>query len=967
MALPDAGSFSLAPTRIFRKMTSQDARRKWMLFRQLIGVMLFLCAPLYAQKNSTFTVKGVVTEIGNKPVDIAYIVFNNSVSVLSDQDGSFQIKNVKLGEYEYYVSCLGYEEVRGKFKFITGKEVLRVQVKPLVLALDEVTVTAKNAPGSKSKIGQDAIRHIQPKSLADMLQLLPGGLTTNPTLNEAAQAQIREIGSDNNNALGTAVLLDGIPLSNDANLQSLSPTKSGLGSTNTANGMNDQTTAGRGVDLRTVAADNIESVEVIRGIPSAEYGNLTSGVVIVKTKSGKTPLEVKFKADPFSKLVYAGKGFNLKRGGAINFGIDWSQSYGDTRRHYLGYDRITASLGYSNIFNAQGEHPVTFNFRSSFYSNIKDRKSDPQMNELQLNFKNENAGVRMAVNGNVKMDNWLTALNYDLSAEFSRSLDSNHNWVSNPDGVITNSMVSGVAPAQFLNKAYFSDYKIEGKPFSVYARVKGHRYIQLSDEAYTNLKAGIDYKMDGNRGEGLTFDMANPPQAMGAHTLRPRSYKDIPTVHILSGFLEDVMNVRLGSTTLNVVGGVRFSNMFLDKEKSGRNSIFVTEPRINLSYTLLDKQNNSLFDDLSITGGFGLSNKMPTLVYLYPDNTYYDNISLSRLGDTESQSLALMTTTVVTDTKNTDLKPLKSRKWEVGMNFRIGKVNGYVTYFNEKYRNEFGFSSNLVWLKYNHYNLPHGADNLSFRNGQVHYTLNGQNHTATTSAIVDMDTWGRPDNNSKSDKHGIEYGFNFGTLPFIKTSLNVDGAWFHINRQGTQDHLRYLNRNYDFVPVMPAGEGTIQNRINTNFRFITHIPKVSMIFTTTVQVVWHEDIKSIYQGGKGEDLYHLSSDGERFIVSPQGFYDRQGGYTQWQPSFENHPDYQLMNGSYMLYGFKADTVHPWVLLNFRFTKELGRIAELSFTANNFANTSKWHINDNTKGKRQLYPDMYFGAELKFKF
>ena len=40
--------------------------------------------------------------------------------------------------------------------------------------------------------------------------------------------------------------------------------------------------------------------------------------------------------------------------------------------------------------------------------------------------------------------------------------------------------------------------------------------------------------------------------------------------------------------------------------------------------------------------------------------------------------------------------------------------------------------------------------------------------------------------------------------------------------------------------------------------------------------------------------------------------------------------------------------------------------ELSFTANNFTNTRKWHTNKHTLAKRQLYPDMYFGAELKIK-
>ena len=44
-----------------------------------------------------------------------------------------------------------------------------------------------------------------------------------------------------------------------------------------------------GTDLRQISADNIDNVEVVRGIPSAEYGDLTSGLVIVHSKVGLTP------------------------------------------------------------------------------------------------------------------------------------------------------------------------------------------------------------------------------------------------------------------------------------------------------------------------------------------------------------------------------------------------------------------------------------------------------------------------------------------------------------------------------------------------------------------------------------------------------------------------------------------------------------------------------------------------------
>ena len=220
---------------------------------------------------------------------------------------------------------------------IKGKRTqLDIRLSRLALNLAGVTVTAKQqAMGSKSLIDQQAVRHIQPKSVSDLMQLVPGSLTSNPSLNDLGQATVREISSNDNNAMGTAVIIDGTPISNDANLQAIAPTMHGKNSAPNATDMNNQTTAGRGADLRTISADNIESMEVIRGIPSVEYGNLTSGVVIVKTKSGRSPLGAKLKADPFSKLLWAGKGFSLGNG-TMNVGLDWSQSYADTRRHYKG-------------------------------------------------------------------------------------------------------------------------------------------------------------------------------------------------------------------------------------------------------------------------------------------------------------------------------------------------------------------------------------------------------------------------------------------------------------------------------------------------------------------------------------------------------------------------------------------------------------------------------------------------------
>lgn len=942
------------------------------VFLSLLAAALLFCTEAGAQGARRAGVggsslEGIVTSSDGKPVETASVVLNNSLFTLTDAKGHFKFANVPAGELDYYVSCLGYTEARGKITLKgDGTDRLNVKLQQRSLSLKGVTVTARQqAMGSKSIIDQDAVRHIQPKSLADMLQLMPGAITVNPTLNNLGQANVREIGGNDNNALGTAVIIDGTPISNDANLQAIAPTRNGKSSSAQADGMSDQTTAGRGTDLRTISADNIESVEVIRGIPSVEYGNLTSGVVLVKTKAGKSPLEAKFKADPFSKLAYAGKGFALGSG-TMNLGLDWSQSYADTRRHYRGYDRVTATAGYSNVFGKQGGHPVTFNVNGSFYSNVNNYKKDRQMDELRVKYKNKNMGGRLAIHGHAQLGGFLTGLDYDLSGQISKQTDKHLDWVSNPDGVITNSMVSGEAVARILNKAYYSRYSIEGIPINVYAQLKTNKYIQLSGKDYTNVKLGAEYRLDDNRGDGLIFDMDAPPQASEAQRYRPRSFKDIPALHNLSFFLNDVSSFDIGATNLQFDAGVRLSNLFLKESKAGRGGIFVAEPRVNLEYAFLTKKNNSIFDKLSISGGFGISNKMPTLLYLYPDKAYYDNPSFSAIGVDDSR-LAVMTTTVIDHTQNPNLKPARSTKWEIGLNAAIGKMKGYVNFFSERHRNEFGFNSQFLAINYTRYTVPAGSSNFGYNGHEVTYTNNGVDGVATTALRNELQTWSRPGNTQQTDKHGIEYSWDFGTFNPLRTSLVVDGAWFHIKRKSSVPSLNVIQYNYDYIPMLPAGSGSIADRVNTNFRFITHIPAVSLVFTTTVQVVWYENERSIYEDKSGNKLYHLYADGTRYEVSPIGFYDRSGTFNAWKPEYATNPEYRLLSNRFQLYAFKSDHINPWALVNFRLTKELGKIAEVSFMANNFLSLKKYHRDRNSYSRTQLYPDMYFGAELKMKF
>lgn len=918
----------------------------------LLGTLLLCCEAVMAQ---TYSLTGRVVDSDGTAVELAVVSLNKSLWAVTDKDGNYSISHLKKGSYGYLVSFVGYKDLDGTLE-ISGNTVRNFTLQTLSLELSSVTVTAERSDlGSKSVIGEEAVRHLQPKSVSDLMQLVPGNLARNPNLNELSQATIREIEPSAGASLGTSVIVDGTPLSNDANLQAIASTRYGTASGTQIDGMSDQTTAGGGADLRTVSAGVVESMEVISGIPSAEYGNLTSGVVIVKTKAGRTPWEIKSQIDPNSKLVYVGKGFALRSGGSLNVGGDWSQSYADPRRKYLGYDRITAAAGYSKVWNRASLH-----VKGSAYSNVNNRKTDPQLEELDVNFTNRNMGFRLSANGSAQAGK--ISLDYNVSAQASRTEDLHVSKVWSPDGAVTDTRESGLHKAYQKIRPYNSEYSLHGVPVNVFAQLVAGKYFQIGQKDYNKIRVGVEYTLDANLGRGLSYDIETPPQAASAHTLRPRAYKDIPALNTVSAFVTDKGRLSLGArTALKSEIGVRLSNLFLNAQKSGGNKgYFVVEPRVNLSLGMLDEA-------LSLNAGFGISNKMPTLLYLYPEPAYYDFICLNRYNESTGAGLAVIDTQIVSDTFNPDLKPARAVKKELGISWKIPAVSGFATFFHENHTNEFGYVGQLYLGKFSQFVIPDGASDLALEGSDVTYTLNGARAAADKVDKMEFSSWSRPSNTGRRLKYGIEYGLDFGTIKPIRTSVSINGAWFHIQKTRETPSTGYRSKIDLYAPVMPAGSGTVQDRINTSFRFITHIPELKLVLTTTLQVVWYESVRSIYLDESGNArAYSYSYQGRDYLaVEPLGFYDRDGRFTAWDAASMNaDPALNYMLDRYYTYGFLPDEIEPWALLNIRLTKEIGTRAQISFTANNVTNTSRYHVDRNSQSKTQLYPNMYFGAEIK---
>lgn len=951
-----------------------------------------------AASQRSYTVSGRITDATHGgPLELVNITFeNNSFWAVSDLEGRFSLK-LSNGEYHYEVSYIGYETAKGVIK-VDGSDVtgLNIKLRESSLALSEVTVTAKaQAMGSSSVVDQTALQHLQPKSVSDILQLVPGNITQNPSLRNIGQAYIREItdpesvdSEHNSNAMGTLIMVDGAPLSNDASLQLLSSSYRG----NEMNSItaSDQNSAGRGADLRSISTDNIDNIEVVRGIPSAEYGNLTSGAVIINSKKGATPLEVKGEIDPDSKMLYAGKGFNLRGGGTVNMAVDYTSSYSDIRFPAEGFERVTADLGYGHTFFSS--RPLSLNFKVSYFQNVFDIRSDKQQRSYEK-IKSENQGVRINLSGDWNIKTRLISnLSYNLSYNNSRQYDYQLEQIVLSTGItpVAVSTVSGEFPSVLLNSTYKSEHSISGNPVNVVAQLKANKTIFINEGFTSSFKEGVEFKYDVNHGKGLEYDPTKPPFVRNIQTVRPRPYSDIPAMKTLSGYIENKTIMPIGGTDLTTQIGVRASNLFIDRDYLDRSDMITVDPRINVEWAMLTPR-NSKFENLSINAGWGLTSKMPPLSYLYPDKAYYDVKSFTYVdpGMDMSKSMSVMTTNVIDDTSNPTLVPSVGNKFEVSLNFDIKPVKGFITFFKERYDNEFGYRSEPAILPYRTYLPTPGSTGYAYTDGRLTYREENIVKVVPSRNDTIFSTLSRSSNGIQTHKMGIEYSIDFGQIKAIRTSIVADGAWLWIKRRDTKESWSMVrfqdpivdgrtnaDKTYPYMALLPAGDGSVQSRVNTNIRFITHIPRTSLIFSTTAQIVWAETYQSIYEDERGNNVWYMGDDPTTAsvenvpLVDPVGYRDYSGNYYEWKQEYRNRSTTRreyLMTQDYTYAGNFDKITYPATLtMNFRLTKQFSDILEISFMANNMFNARRMYKSPISGERSNLAIPQYFGAEIKLK-
>ncbi len=908
-----------------------------MLKRIIIGwCLIVLATGVFAQSSKVIQGKLISKKTG-EPVSFAGIhILETDFWTSSDETGAFIIKSLDIPLVTVEVRCLGFETYTNRFQpSLIADSNLEIQMVPISYDMEEITVLAKNNTviTTSSIIENAAIEHVQPASFADVMQFLPGNVTANSDLGSPQRISIREIGEDNNSAMGTSILVDGAPLSNNANLQTFSTSRSDN---------NFSTTIGSGIDLRQISTDNIESIEFVTGIPSVTYGDLTSGAVVIKTKAGYAPWEVKLKTDAQIKQFTLGKGFGFKsKLSAVNVSFDYLQSYDDLRSKYKGFNRLTAEVGFSKMFSLQ-KSPLTYNAKLSGYETIDDAKTDPDAMVAGEKIRSKNRGLRFNMYGkwSPKMK-LLTNLDYSFSVSYAHQVSREERFRSMGGiQVVSTAYTEGENAGLFLPSEQFTTYEVDGKPVNLFLQITANKFINFHHGISNKILYGFDYRLDANYGNGQVYDMANPPFVDSSHSSsRPRKYKDIPALQSYSVYLEDKLSVMFGKTILDMQAGLRLNNF--QSEGLFKSDIgFYAEPRFNGQYSFLSRKNNLVFDRMAVRIGIGKTYKSPSLLYLFPDKAYFDLSALNYYVGNQAYDTSIMYTRIF-ETTNPQLKPSENLKMEAGLIFKIKKVSATITAFKERLSNGFDFTGNYIFLNYYKYQ----TDGILPGTKPDPNTLN---KISSTTPVF----YRKPVNNQETLKSGIEFSFDLGKINSVYTSFTLDGAWLRTKRVFStvpyqSQPLATTATPYLYFGVYPAGESKVSERLNTNLRMVTQIPKLRMILSTTAQVIWY-------------DKFYFPE----YDEAPMYLVYNNGSTKKFTPEMKTDPDYLRFVNNKSDNFYSTELMPPLLQANFRLSKEILEKVKLSFYVNNLFNYRPEYEYKRSGSFIRRNPSVYFGAEIR---
>lgn len=790
--------------------------------------MLLKGALLHAQQKNLI-LNGTVRDSKNQYLGFVTIFCEETqLYSVTDETGKFSISvPSNITQISIKVTSVGKKSVE---RTIDKKDFLNIINVVLVdnsLTLKELQVNSSYTKGKNSissiTFDEEAIERIQAFSLLDVLNTLPGKQLTAPNLNSPRIFTLRNTlgGSyDLNNSLGIPIIIDGVTLSNDANMQSRPVAQRGMGGSvlPATNGGFAGDVPFQGIDLREIPVESIEKIEVIQGVASAEYGELTDGAIIIDRKAGKSPLQFTTNLNAGAINYSLNKGFNLPHKlGGLTTDFNYAISNINPTDNFQEYRRYSASVRWQYNINKS----IRNKFNIDYNRKIDEVKLDPDDNRRQQ-YHSKQAGIRLSNTTDIKVaSKYLNSISLVLSYSYANQESYSEELLNQAPKPYTAKDTTGIYEGVVLGGQYMAMEQIVGKPITASGNLRFTSLLSIGNTNHT-LTYGFNSNYSNNGGKGIVYDPDRPRFVNVSGTnIRPYSFELIPSAINSGIYFTDNIGYKIFGKKMNSNLGVRFDS---------QNGSLSIQPRLSTQITLNNHWDFGL--------AYGISSKSPTLAQRYPPPAWLD-IPLI-FAQTNGAALYLVYTEKI-QSANPDLKPSKSSQAEFTLNFRNATFSSRLNAFYKG--NTDGFNS---VKQYQQFTLPNYTYSYDANLKKIIYQENG-----TFTNYYDKSFY-KISNVKSSDSYGFDWSIALNKIPAINTSISTSTS-FIISKESdpTLDIVPLAspvvingqNINYGlYRPTTRDQKYVITSKLNTT----THISKIGFVVMTNTDVYWANKTRSQY-------------------------------------------------------------------------------------------------------------------------
>lgn len=979
----------------------------------VIILMLFHTLYLSAQDNR-YSISGSVTDASdNRPIEYAVVsVPELDYWAASDKEGKFRLERIPAGKHRIQCRVLGYKNFEREITVNHDVIGLVFRLQFNTLALPEVEVTAQVSPNNTATtyhIDENALKHMQLINVGEAASLLPGGKTSRAnSLLSASRFSLRSEGSAemDNPTFGTGVEVDGVRLSTNATFPSGTNTKT------------------YGVDTRNISSTDIESIEVITGVPSVEYGDISNGVVKIKTRKGESPTRIQLSSNIHTKLIGLNKGLSLGRGkGILNLNAEHTRSVSDIASPYTSYRRNNLSATYTNTFNRENKNPIVFSANISGNIGGLNSKHDPDAfldtyTAQKDNTLRSNVSAQWFINSP-----WLTNLRFSASCVYSdRRLTDRKNKSASTSTIAIHGKEEGYfvavpydedpdAHVVFIPRGYWYETLSEdNRPLDISAELKADLSKQITGSLFSKTKAGVQYTASENHGRGYYYR-----EHRFAPTWREYRYDEEPCMHNRALYAEEKLALPLQKHRLEFTGGMRADITAVGKSEYG--VVGSLSPRFNVMFRS-GISPDRFVREFSLFAGWGKMVKLPSFAVLYPKPTYRDILTFAPGTTAEGNTFYAYYTMPGSPVFNPRLRWQENRQAEIGIKASLGNTKVSLSAFYNRTQNPytrvsvytpFSFKFTGQSALEHHPVLPENREYLVNR---------------TTGIVTVKDkTGGHPDtelpyrerrdfkgnhmplNGTPVERMGLEWTMDFGKIKALNTSFRFDGNYYHY--KGTDEGMEastssLMTAGGEYFPYVGyyaggavSSNGKVKNSCNANLTVITHIPVVRLVVSLRVETSLHNFERSLseYNGkqrgfviDKREDYFPSETESDiysrdRFTALYPEYYVSMDDMETPVPFAEKfrwakENDTELFNElaklvvkSHYKTTFNPSSLSAYYSANLNVTKEIGKNVSVSFYARNFLNNMATVYDSRDERRHTLYnsghiPQFYYGLTLQ---